>query len=55
MSGARCGRFGSIGIVMASLTGVILIGLFYNAVGLLMSAFTTNQVVAAIAGFAILF
>ena len=44
-----------IGILVASFTGVILIGLFYNAVGLLMSALTTNQVVAAIAGFAILF
>ena len=43
------------GILMASFTGVILIGLFYNAVGLLMSTLTTNQVVAAIAGFAILF
>ena len=43
------------GILVASFTGVILIGLFYNAVGLLMSAFTTNQVVAAIAGFTILF
>jgi len=43
------------GILVASFTGVILIGLFYNAVGLLMSVLTTNQVVAAIAGFAILF
>ncbi|MFL2877218.1 MAG: ABC transporter permease [Pontiellaceae bacterium] len=47
--------FLEIGILVASFTGVIFIGLFYNAVGLLMSAFTTNQVVAAIAGFTILF
>ena len=43
------------GSLIAAFTGVILMGLFYNAVGLLMSTLTTNQVVAAIAGFAILF
>ena len=47
--------FLDVGVLVASFTGVIVIGLFYNAVGLLMSAFTTNQVVAAIAGFAVLF
>ena len=43
------------GSLIAAFTGVVLMGLFYNAVGLLMSTLTTNQVVAAIAGFAILF
>ena len=47
--------FFGAGSLIAAFTGVILMGLFYNAVGLLMSTLTTNQVVAAIAGFAILF
>lgn len=43
------------GVLISSFTGVILIGLFYTAVGLLMSTLTKNQVVAAISSFAILF
>lgn len=57
--GWLCGEQGVMfpdwGVVSAAFVGVVLVGLFYTAVGLFMSALTSNQVVAAIGGFSILF
>ena len=44
-----------IGALCAGLIGVVLVGALYVAVGLFMSSVTSNQIVAAIGGFAILF
>jgi len=43
------------GALFAGSLGVVLVGGLYVAIGLLMSSLTSNQIVAAIAGFAVLF
>ena len=43
------------GVLISSFVGILFIGIFYNSVGVLMSVLTKNQVLAAIAGFTILF
>ncbi len=43
------------GALRAGALGVVLVGALYIAVGLFMSSLTSNQIVAAISGFAILF
>jgi len=43
------------GSLYAGTLGIILVGGFYISVGLLMSSLTSSQIVAAIAGFAVLF
>lgn len=43
------------GALRAGALGVLLVGALYIAVGLFMSSLTSNQIVAAIGGFAILF
>lgn len=57
--GWLCGEQGVVfpdwGVIGAAFVGVVLVGLFYTAVGLFMSALTANQVVAAIGGFSVLF
>jgi len=47
--------FPDIGALQAGAIGVLLVGAFYVAIGLLMSSLTANQIIAAIAGFALLF
>lgn len=47
--------FPDVGAIQAGVLGVMLVGALYIAVGLLMSSLTVNQIVAAIAGFAVLF
>ncbi|MCK5834090.1 ABC transporter permease [bacterium] len=47
--------FPDVGALQAGALGVMLVGAFYISIGLLMSSLTSNQIVAAIAGFAILF
>lgn len=47
--------FPDVGALRAGAVGVMLVGALYIAVGLLMSSLTSNQIVAAIAGFAVLF
>ena len=46
--------FPDIGALKAGALGVILVGALYISVGLLMSTLTSNQIVAAISGFALL-
>jgi len=43
------------GALWAGAIGVVLVGALYIAVGLFMSSLTSNQIVAAISGFAVLF
>jgi ABC-2 type transport system permease protein len=47
--------FPDLGALRAGAFGVLLVGSFYISVGLFLSSLTSNQIVAAIAGFAILF
>jgi ABC-2 type transport system permease protein len=47
--------FPDLGALRAGAVGVLLVGSLYIAIGLLMSSLTSNQIVAAISGFAILF
>lgn len=47
--------FPDVGALQAGAFGVLVVGGLYIAVGLLMSTLTSNQIVAAIAGFAVLF
>ena len=47
--------FPDLGGLRAGAFGVLLVGSLYIAIGLFMSSLTSNQIVAAIAGFAILF
>lgn len=47
--------FPDFGALRAGALGVLLVGGLYVAVGLFMSSLTSNQIVAAIAGFAVLF
>lgn len=46
--------FPDVGALKAGALGVILVGALYISIGLLMSTLTSNQIVAAISGFAIL-
>ncbi|QBG46168.1 hypothetical protein EGM51_01650 [Verrucomicrobia bacterium S94] len=46
--------FPDLGALQAGALGVILVGALYIAIGLFMSTLTSNQIVAAISGFAIL-
>lgn len=52
---AEVAGFPDIGGLQAGALGVFLVGALYIAVGLFMSSLTSNQIVAAIGGFAILF
>ncbi len=45
----------NIGIFISSFIGIICIGLFYISVGILMSAITSNQIIASVSSFGILF
>jgi ABC-2 type transport system permease protein len=47
--------FPDVGALRAGAFGVLVVGALYVAVGLFMSSLTSNQIVAAIAGFAVLF
>ena len=47
--------FPDTGALLAGAIGVLTVGALYVAVGLFMSSLTSNQIVAAIAGFAVLF
>lgn len=47
--------FPDAGALRAGIFGVVLVGSLYIAVGLFMSSLTSNQIVAAIGGFALLF
>ena len=47
--------FPDAGAMCAGALGVVLVGALYIAVGLFMSSVTSNQIVAAIGGFAVLF
>lgn len=47
--------FPDTGALWAGALGVMLVGALYVAVGLLLSSLTSNQIVAAIGGFALLF
>lgn len=47
--------FPDVGALRAGLFGVMTLGAFYISVGLFMSSLTSNQIIAAIAGFALLF
>lgn len=47
--------FPDSGALRAGVLGVVLVGALYIAVGLFMSSLTSNQIVAAIGGFALLF
>ncbi|MDZ8117892.1 ABC transporter permease [Pontiella agarivorans] len=46
--------FPDLGALQAGVLGVMLVGALYIAIGLFMSTLTSNQIVAAISGFAIL-
>ncbi|MDF7825612.1 ABC transporter permease [Pontiellaceae bacterium B12227] len=52
---AEVSGFPDMGALQSGALGVILVGMLYIAVGLFMSSLTSNQIVAAIGGFAILF
>ena len=43
------------GVVLAGFIGVMLVGALYCAIGLMMSALTSNQVIAALSGFTLIF
>ena len=47
--------FPDVGALWAGAVGVVLVGALYVSVGLLLSSLTSNQIVAAIGGFALLF
>lgn len=47
--------FPDVGAMWAGFLGVMLVGGTYVAIGLLLSSLTSNQIVAAISGFALLF
>ncbi|MEI6892206.1 MAG: ABC transporter permease [Pontiella sp.] len=47
--------FPDMGALQSGALGVLLVGMLYIAVGLFMSSLTSNQIVAAIGGFALLF
>ncbi len=47
--------FPDLGALAGGAVGTVLVGAVYIAVGLLMSSLTSNQIVAAIGGFALLF
>lgn len=47
--------FPDVGALQAGAFGVLIVGSLYIAVGLFMSSLTSNQIIAAIAGFAVLF
>lgn len=52
---AEVAGFPDVGALQAGALGVVLVGALYIAVGLFMSSLTSNQIVAAIGGFALLF
>jgi ABC-2 type transport system permease protein len=47
-------QFPDFGALRAGFLGILLVGGLYMAIGLLMSSLTSNQIVAAISGFALL-
>jgi len=51
---AEVPQFPDLGAMRAGLLGIMLVGGLYVAIGLLMSSLTSNQIVAAISGFALL-
>ena len=54
LSPAEALQFPDFGALRSGLLGVTLVGGLYIAIGLLMSSLTSNQIVAAISGFALL-
>lgn len=54
LSPAEAQQFPDYGALRSGFLGVMLVGGLYLAIGLLMSSLTSNQIVAAIAGFALL-
>ncbi|HEY5653375.1 MAG TPA: ABC transporter permease [Pontiella sp.] len=52
---AEVSGFPDVGALFSGFVGVALVGALYVAVGLFMSTLTSNQIVAAIGGFAVLF
>jgi ABC-2 type transport system permease protein len=54
LSPAEALQFPDFGALRAGFLGVVLVGGLYVAIGLLMSCLTSNQIVAAISGFALL-
>lgn len=54
LSPAEALQFPDFGALRAGFLGVVLVGGLYIAIGLLMSSLTSNQIVAAISGFALL-
>lgn len=54
LSPAELHQFPDFGAMRAGMLGIMLVGGFYVSIGLFMSSLTSNQIVAAIAGFAVL-
>ena len=54
LSPAEAVQFPDYGALHSGFLGVVIVGGLYIAIGLLMSSLTSNQIVAAISGFALL-
>lgn len=54
LSPAEAPQFPDYGAMRAGFLGILLIGALYLSIGLLMSSLTSNQIIAAISGFALI-